>query len=410
MVVCAHGSTLKASSPAYIHIDPGQIASIFPPLLAWAVPFAPYIPSIDLDVGAFCALEPPELPTIDAFDIAALLTGGRVGAALLAAQKFTQLTEAYLWYQLCTCVTDATPAAPTAPSAPANLPAINPPGIVSQPSTTPCMIADGGPVTVHYADTGQRVMLPYTTGQYLPVVPPWVPSIPLPSGATYYTYRITNSRAPTGNPNDKGTASISWINGSQQLIRQDGGGPIAPGATLTIQGTVPAGSVAVLSGTYVQLGFADEIMSAHLEVFCGALPGQTQSPCCPPDPVMMAQINQILEAITLIQRQSVPFAYINGPVHAGLSGQGTITTSGLLGVSVDLTTTPGRVGSIDGAPDTLFDVGWLNFGNAGGSGRRIFVTSDPFVYFPQSAGMLTKIGYTFPADVVATITELRREF
>jgi len=113
--------------------------------------------------------------------------------------------------------------------------------------------------------------------------------------------------------------------------------------------------------------------------------------------------------VTLIQRQAAPFSYINGASHSGLSGQGHIDVQGLIGVSVNLTTTPGRIGSVDGDPDTLFDVGWINLGTGDGSGRRLFVSSDPWVYFPNSAALITRVGYTFQPDVVATITELIRE-
>ena len=94
--------------------------------------------------------------------------------------------------------------------------------------------------------------------------------------------------------------------------------------------------------------------------------------------------------------------------YSGLSGNGQFAISGLLGVSVALTTVPGRIGLVAGDPDTIFDAGWVTLGTADGWGPRQFITSNPFILRPI-AGDMTLLGYSIPADVVATITELTRE-
>ena len=112
--------------------------------------------------------------------------------------------------------------------------------------------------------------------------------------------------------------------------------------------------------------------------------------------------------MNLIQRQLAPFAYVHGTVHTGISGNGQLAVSGLLGVAVDVTTLPARAGRTSGDPDQLYDVGWINVGTADGFGPRQFISSNPFILRPVP-GDMTLIGYSIPADVVVTITELVRE-
>jgi hypothetical protein len=111
---------------------------------------------------------------------------------------------------------------------------------------------------------------------------------------------------------------------------------------------------------------------------------------------------------TLIQRQIVPFAYISGTAHAGITGNGTIAVSNVLGLKVAFTTKPSRLGADSGDPINLWGAGWINAGTADGFGPRIWVTSDPMILKPLSAD-ITVIGYSIPTDCVLTITELLRE-
>jgi hypothetical protein len=112
---------------------------------------------------------------------------------------------------------------------------------------------------------------------------------------------------------------------------------------------------------------------------------------------------------TLIQRQVAPFAYVPGTAHAALTGAGQFAVQGDIGISVDVTTVPGRAGSEYGNPLNLFDLGWLNVGTADGWVHRELITANPFLYLPPDMGVMTLVGYSLSPDVVATITELVRE-
>jgi hypothetical protein len=130
--------------------------------------------------------------------------------------------------------------------------------------------------------------------------------------------------------------------------------------------------------------------------------------CCPVDSAVYSILNAIMSQVTLIQRQLAPFSYVTGAAHTGLSGTGQFAVQGLLGLSVNITTTPARLGLTIGDPNTLWDAGWINVGTADGWGPRSFITSDPFILKPVS-GDVTLVGYSIPSDVVVTITELVRE-
>ncbi len=113
--------------------------------------------------------------------------------------------------------------------------------------------------------------------------------------------------------------------------------------------------------------------------------------------------------VQLIQRQSVPFGYIVSTVHAGLSGDGTISVQGLIGLAISVTTLPSRAGVLAGDPNVYFSLGWVNVGTADGWFSRQELRHNPQVIFPEDMGAVTLVGYSIPADVTVSITELVRE-
>lgn len=121
------------------------------------------------------------------------------------------------------------------------------------------------------------------------------------------------------------------------------------------------------------------------------------------------QLNNLTTLVTLIQRQEVPFGYLTGTVHSGLTGNGDFAVSGILGLFVSLSSVPNSVGEEAGDPVTLFDAGWINVGDSSGWRSRERIRSQQWVHFPQAAGEVTRVGYSLNPLVTATITELRRE-
>jgi len=120
-------------------------------------------------------------------------------------------------------------------------------------------------------------------------------------------------------------------------------------------------------------------------------------------------LDRILGMVTLIQRQQVPFAYVYGSNHTALSGDGELSVSGLLGVSVDVTTLPASYGVADGTPETHFGLGYINLGTDDGWTSARSIDHDGTLLLPSAAGVFTRIGYSLSAGVVVDIRELVRE-
>jgi hypothetical protein len=148
-----------------------------------------------------------------------------------------------------------------------------------------------------------------------------------------------------------------------------------------------------------------------LDLYCApaAPTGLAGAPCCPPDPTLAAQLAQILGMVTLIQRQSVPFGYVPGAVHAGLSGTGSIAIAGILGAKMDITTLPASLGSSFTSPAEHFDVGFITWATPDGYPTSDRIEHQPTLSFPLRAGLYTELFYDLHPGVVVTITELLRE-
>jgi hypothetical protein len=114
------------------------------------------------------------------------------------------------------------------------------------------------------------------------------------------------------------------------------------------------------------------------------------------------------QQITLIQRQSVPFAYMLGAAHSGLSGTGDFQVQGILGLAVTFTTLPIPPTPAPSDPSTFHQLGKVTLGTAQGWLRSWEPTHSPYLILPIE-GAMTRVGYTFAAGIVATITELVRE-
>lgn len=112
--------------------------------------------------------------------------------------------------------------------------------------------------------------------------------------------------------------------------------------------------------------------------------------------------------ITLIQRQGVPFGYIDGAVHGPLSGAGDFAVQSILGLAISFSSLPASSDTAPADPLTYHQVGKVTIGTADGWERSWMPTHSPYLIFPIS-GAITKVGYGFTPGVVATITELVRE-
>lgn len=409
MVVCASGSQPKAGAPAALLLTADYMFSVLPAGLEWMRPLLPYIKPVLVDsMAAFCAGEPPGLPDLTGLTVAAVLAGGQVGAAFVATQALTQVVQEYLWYAYCQCISGGTPAAPAAPAAPTVLPVVNPPTLVPVNSTA-CDHAFGT-ATGNTPFTNWNELIG-STGSHNGLTP-FTPRV-LPSGVT--TAVITMRNIASGTPSSY-TFTVDFLDNG----RDAGGrynhistGPsyvVASGATSTVTIAIPSNVVALYcGGTFGTIPSANTV-EVTVDTYCGGAPGSPINPCCPPDPTLTGMVLQTLELVRLIQRQSVPFAYVYGVNHTALSGHGSIAvTTPLIGVSVDVTTLPPSYGQVDGTPVELFDIGYVTLGTADGYEKSQRIDHDGLLLLPQAAGVFTSIAYTLSPGVVVAIRELVRE-
>jgi hypothetical protein len=59
-----------------------------------------------------------------------------------------------------------------------------------------------------------------------------------------------------------------------------------------------------------------------------------------------------------------------------------------------------------GDPDTIYTGAWINVGNDWGWQPRLWPNTTRWMVFPPDMHQMTLVGYSIPADVEATITEL----
>jgi len=202
-----------------------------------------------------------------------------------------------------------------------------------------------------------------------------------------------------------------------RFYRADGGFISSVTTNVTINGTgqitVPATASTWELIYNLQPGGVgtDNTMTYTINQYCnGQTPTSVASQCCPPDPALGAALSRVEQLVTLLQRQVSPFAFIEGDVHSGLTGEGEIAISSLVGVRVDvIDSLPGTVGVTTGHPETLHGAGWVRWGDVNGWRERVYLDTVSVVSTPYAAGAMTKIGYSLPDGAEVDITELERE-
>jgi hypothetical protein len=392
--ICGGGTSgPKAGTSGVVLVGSGVIATMMQRSGNLWLAFASSLLTLpELVLSVFCATDPPAMPTFTTAESSALLNVTLGADFTTGLSKFADLVANLAWQEYCECTSGALiippPVAP-----PAGTPIYQAP---SPGQVQPCFTISSG-AGLYFAGNGSSFA--FAGG-----------SNPSPlSGVTAIRITATGHVAPS--PGHQYSFSI--------FGSSDGGVGTAIGSSHVFPVTGTDYTIisnpnpdyryfyANLLGFGTSAGFTD-LDSITFDLFCGgALPG-TQQACCPPDVATQSSLDLILKMVTLIQRQIAPFAYVPRAVHTGISGNGQIAVAGLLGVAVDVTTLPSRAGRTSGNPLDLYDVGWINAGTADGWGPRQFISSDPFILRPIS-GDVTLIGYSIPADVVVTITELVRE-
>lgn len=378
-----------------------------------AVALAAAIGVVNFELSTFCTTDPPAMPTFTAQDYFNALGGGGALAQIAAIDKFRDALGNLMWPTLCKCDTVGTPAPPTLAPPPANLPTYQPPQFPTAPSSSPCWDRSA---SVNYVVNGQDLwwqptLFPaaarfssFWTGSQAPIALP----VPLPNSIRF-SGSIDSNGSATG-----AQANINFYSATGSI----GGGGVGPvvgvGATSSITVPVPATAVYANVGMFPNGPFASAGQTAHgeLQIFCaGSSATGISAPCCPPDPALQAELQALRSLVELIY-DSLPAqlnSYADATVHAGLTGNGTVTLVGprTLAIRVDITAEPTNLGVDFGHPDFLFDRGYVvpvvNAAPIRAESR--------LVYNPQMfilPALTEQIGYSLHPGVTISITELIR--
>lgn len=388
----ACGGGTSAPTPlaaAVVDYSAGLLAAIFAAYdLAWLIPVIPFVGLAPLTLSTFCASDPPSVPTFTSAESNALLQlqfGADFDSGL---SKLKDLALNAIWHDTCQC-TSGTLIPLTPPSPPA-----------------------GTPIAVYPSGSGVQPCQRFQTTQYLPagglIFIGQLP--PLPSGATSI---VINVSSPPQSAAQTITFEGRWVTAanvlinevSQQVLQANNGATLSRSALLT-------GAPHHIEARITSAGNVGNTYQCNMEIliYCnGDQPGVGSTPCCPPDTATLAYLDNIHKLVTLIQRQAVPFAYVASTSHAGLSGAGTLSIQGLLGVKVVVTTLPSSYGVSGSSPAEHFDLGYLTFGTTDGYPHSIRLEHSPQLMLPARASVFTDLAYDLAPGVVVTITELLRE-
>lgn len=405
MSICASGSSVaKAGVPAALVVDQTYIQSLLPPALSALYPYLPYMHGLEIgDVGAFCAADPPTFTVPSALDFFNFITGNQLSQGQVVNDFLVKLTQYFLWYRICQCSSGATPTSSN-PTLPTGLPVINPPVAVGPPVTAGCGTYQS-PQTDMLPSNAWVSLLGTVNGVATPLT-----YIPTPAGATSAV--VTFTKTPNGTQHTNQEMQCQFYTAANAFVSSvvrdfHVGDPPTFTQTIALGGTV---AKFVASATTLNVGpTSTDLADVNVVFYCSQAPGATQSPCCPPDPIATGLMSQILQMVTLIQRRSLPFAYIASTAHAGLTGQGTIAVADLLGVRVDLTTVPPYLGQEVGEPTVIFDAGWISLLTPDGLIDERRLRSQHTVWTPRLMSEATLIGYSLAPGAVATVTELNPE-
>lgn len=388
--VCGGGTSgPKVGAAAVVDYSAGLLAAIFAAYdLAWLIPIIPFVGLAPLTLSTFCGSDPPAVPTFTSAETNAVLKlqfGPDFDSGLA---KLKDLALNTIWYDACHCTSGAlVPLTP--PAMPVGTPVFQPP---VPPTNTPC---DSVALRTVTSFVGPSMGL-LTTKPITYVVFRWINTIASGAGGTYQVN--LGQWFSQANPGP----TLTFLGNNQYYI--------APGEVQKQVVKIAPGTNFVRPDVTFSSGSGTSTIQYSIDGYCGdAPPGAVEMPCCPPDLATQASLDLILKMVTLIQRQSVPFAYLASTAHAGISGSGSLAIQGLLGVKVEVTTLPASLGVSGTSPAEHFDLGFITFGTTDGYPHSIRLEHQVQLMLPARCSVFTTLAYDLHPGVQVTITELLRE-
>ena len=362
--------------------------------LGWLSSYLPQIGGQNYDLDGFCGSGRPD-PETDPGTIANYFSPINPTGVSDLNHWLVDLANLLVWNECCTC----DPGGP--PTPPPTIP--QPPGLtLTPPNTAPPVGATclTGSIfaSINNPGVGQGIQS-YPNGTFGALVGKNCSSVVIQeawsvvSGAFQFTVTY---QAFTG--------------AGQTILGQKVVNNIAlNNQTLTFQ--VPAGTnyLGRLINNFGGTGQAGEF--DQWNYYCGGTSptGVPGGGSCPPDQTLAGLIQQVLDQVNLIQTYRLPFAYVPGATHSGITGSGSFAVSRLLGVKLSNMVIPTSYGTALGNPNYYFDLGWLSILTGDGFIDEVRIHSDGQVWLPNQMQQALVLGYTLNPGVHADITELEAE-
>jgi len=390
VTVCGAGTGVPKSGFSIAqYVGPAAIGGALASLSGWqGAAVGAALGFLSYDLSTFCPAGPAAFPTFTVADIEALLSPFPLPGYGVAFNKLKDFVDGLLWPVFCECSGGAsTIGTPSAyPSGgPQQVP--NPAPTVNGPCITASQIA-----ITQNAGSGPTFR---GFGNVDPTVTPRIGKVTTVVSASTGNFNVTFEVRHQTFANATTGHTDTFTQGVGTTVHYFNVDPVYPSWAIYSTGAA---------------GTGNRTATVDIVYYCGdAAPGGAISPCCPPDPTTQAVLDRILGLVTVIQRQAAPFAYVYGSNHTTLTGHGSISVSGLLGVSVDVTTLPSSYGRATGTPEALFDLGYVTLGTADGYEKSRRIDADGTLFLPSHAGVYTTIGYTLSPAVEVSIRELVRE-
>jgi len=387
--------------------------------MAWVAAYAAALGVVSFDLTSFCATDPPALPTIDASRIAGYFNPlNPQGAAELRADM-GDLVGHFLWFDVCQCTSAPAPPAPAPLPQPTDVQTNNP--TLTTSSGTPCLPqtyqnfewqpGNGTIDGVTYIWNRQMVVNQQQTIIQTPVR--WIhirdafyqgnaqQSLsywPLTIRLTWYDANLTDigheewvitPEMATGIPGVT-WAPTGWHEAN--FLVPDGAYRYGMDSTSTFTWTDPSQPPSL---------FVDYV----IDWYCTAPPAALTSNCCPPDPTIDIRLQQLYDLVLALTPTAAPGPYIDGIVHASLSGEGTIAiTSSSRAIRVDVLEDLSSWPQVAQTPPYFWSLGFVTPFAVGTPlrGQRLIFNHQIFSW-PTYTDM---IGYTLTPGVTVNLVEL----
>lgn len=353
------------------------------PALSWLDAIAIPLGVLAYELPTLCASDPPAMPSFTQAELLAAATGFRGTDYDSFVSKFGDLLTNLAWDQFCHCTSGTyTPA--TQPS--------NPGGVQILPGGNgriPCQTFQTDVIAA--TSTRTHVFGPFS----------------MYSNASFTAF-TTNTEGVGGNTFLRFEV---WAGTTLNFSDAAFVGPsLDAGRNQTATHT--ASPFGVIGGRYYWVVAWDNGSTPdgsgfmNINVYCnGNAPG---SPCggCPDTAQILTDLTELIERATKIQLSVAPESFTHGTAHAGLSGAGALSISGINGVRVDVTTLPSPYGLEGTSPPVHFGLGYITFGTVDGFPSAFRLERNPQIVLPCFAAGYTDLDYDLSPGVIVTITEL----